>query len=29
MFPSERDEVTVGGEGVNDLDALDEELDRF
>ena len=29
MFPSDKDEVTVGGEGVNDLDALDEELDRF
>ena len=28
-FPFERDEVTVGGEGVNDLDAFDDELDKF
>ena len=28
-FPFGRDEVTVGGEGVNDLDAFDDELDKF
>jgi hypothetical protein len=28
-FPSESEDVTVGGDGVKDLDALEDELDVF
>ena len=29
VFPSESEAVTVGGDGVKDLDALEDELEAF